>query len=207
MCRGRTRSRALSLLSVNSGFSKGPTSLESPKAEPTIFASNSFKNHMACGSFVPNTPAAAVLRTFLPTLVPQMRGHSRFTSQFEKEPESPESLESPSSPSSPVPYITRTLPLSSDSRSPSPVHTHPALPRVRRSSRPRTRSEIHPNDLHPILASLEQRSKFCVKKGTCATCKRIGSGFPQCGKCGDSWCSRECRLNGSRKHVCRSRLT
>lgn len=162
--------------------------------------STSFKNHIACGSFVPNTPAAAALRTFLPPPNSHVRGRSRYTSShLEKEPESPPS------PPSLVPLIARTLPLSSSSRSPSPIRAHPTSPKVRRVSRTRTSSEVYPRDVHPILAGLEQRSKFCVKKGACSTCKRVGSGFPQCGKCGASWCSRECRLNDGKKHVCRHR--
>ncbi|KAF5360978.1 hypothetical protein D9756_004722 [Leucocoprinus leucothites] len=113
--RRRVRSRTLSLLPANSGISKGSTGPESPKAEPTTWTSNSFLSHIACGSFVPNTPAAAALRTFLPTTVAHVRGRSRYSSlHLEKE------LETPPSPSSAVPFITRTLPLSSDSRSPSP---------------------------------------------------------------------------------------
>ena len=188
------RSRVLSLLSLDA--STGPIRPESPKAEPTTWTSASFQNHFACGSFVPNTSATVALRTFLfPTVTHvRVRGRMRYNSHFEKKPDLPPS------PSSPIPVITRALPLSSGSRSPSSNITSPTIPKVWRSH---PVSEVHPSDLHPVLASLERRSKFCVKKDVCATCKRVGSGFPQCGKCGDSWCSRECRLDGGKKHICK----
>jgi len=197
--RCRVRSRALSLLSVKSGASEG-LNLEPPKAEPTIFASNSFKNHLACGSFVPNTPATLVLRTFLPTTITHARGRSiHVFPHYEKEPESP------ISPTSPIPFITRTLPLSSgSSRPPSPVRGYSTLPKPRRASRTHSRSQTQLPEFNSVLTSLEQRSKFYVRKNACSTCKRTGSGFPQCGKCGDSWCSRDCRLKGGRRHVCRT---
>ncbi|KAL6302759.1 hypothetical protein BKA93DRAFT_375721 [Sparassis latifolia] len=57
--------------------------------------------------------------------------------------------------------------------------------------------------LNPVLESLEQASKFRTRT-CCATCNRAGTNFPCCPRCGDMWCSRACRLQGSggKKHVC-----
>ncbi|KAL9711014.1 hypothetical protein Ac2012v2_005554 [Leucoagaricus gongylophorus] len=119
----RVRSRVLSLLSLDA--STGPIRPESPKAEPTTWTSASFQNHFACGSFVPNTSATVALRTFLfPTVTHvRVRGRMRYNSHFEKKPDLPPS------PSSPIPVITRALPLSSGSRSPSSNITSPTIPK------------------------------------------------------------------------------
>lgn len=194
----------MSLLSLKPGTSESP-SPESPKAQATVGESNSFKNHLACGSFVPNTPAIAVLRTFLPAMHPHAHWGTDSTCPRKEWEGNPSS-------SLLTPFITRSLSLPSGSRSPSPPPRR-TLPRSRKRSRSRTRtrtragSHIHPHDLHPILAGLEQRSRFCVKKSVCATCNREGDGFPQCGKCGDSWCCRECRLEGRKKHSCAMKST
>ena len=57
------------------------------------------------------------------------------------------------------------------------------------------------NKINPILASLERKSKLCYQT-ICATCSKPGIDFPKCGRCGDMWCSRACRLKGGKRHVC-----
>lgn len=146
---------------------------------------------MACGSFVLNTPATIVLRTFLPSRHP--RAYQRnYSASLEKEWEA-----QPSSSSTLTPFITRTTPPPSGSRSVSPMRAQ-TLPRTRECSH----SQVHPHDIHPVMSGLEQQSKFCENKNVCSTCNCEGITFPQCGKCGDSWCSRECRLKGRMKHSC-----
>lgn len=54
------------------------------------------------------------------------------------------------------------------------------------------------------LADLEHTSRFRVH-AVCAACKKTGSNFPSCAKCGETWCSRDCRVKGSNalRHICR----
>lgn len=59
-------------------------------------------------------------------------------------------------------------------------------------------------ETRPILEALEDASKFRVRTA-CANCRRMGSNFPCCPRCGEMWCSRECRLQatGGKRHVCK----
>jgi hypothetical protein len=56
--------------------------------------------------------------------------------------------------------------------------------------------------LHPILEAVESASKLSCRT-VCATCLKAGKDFPRCPRCGDMWCSRECRMQGGKRHVCR----
>jgi len=56
--------------------------------------------------------------------------------------------------------------------------------------------------IHPILARLERRSKLLSQWVFCSTCNKQGSGYPKCGSCDATWCSRDCRLAGGKRHVC-----
>ncbi|TBU28590.1 hypothetical protein BD311DRAFT_318243 [Dichomitus squalens] len=73
---------------------------------------------------------------------------------------------------------------------------------------PKTQSMLV-HDLPPVstspLEELERSSRFRVQC-VCMTCKRAGSNFPHCGKCGDMWCSRECRTGAAGTHVCHGRI-
>ncbi|KAH9942875.1 hypothetical protein B0H21DRAFT_505985 [Amylocystis lapponica] len=105
-----------------------------------------------------------------------------------------------SSPDSPtVPSICRTPSSERDSDyfPTAPSSAGPVTPIHSADHSPRPFFE----SLHPVLESLEDESKFRVKT-FCATCKKAGSNFPCCPRCGDKWCSRACRLQGGKKHVC-----
>ena len=59
--------------------------------------------------------------------------------------------------------------------------------------------------LHPALAAVERSSRLLKQSIRCAACGDVGKDFPRCGKCGEAWCSRECRvksLAGKKRHVC-----
>ncbi|KAI6147112.1 hypothetical protein BKA82DRAFT_808166 [Pisolithus tinctorius] len=58
--------------------------------------------------------------------------------------------------------------------------------------------------LHPVLETLEKKSRLSCSS-QCSTCLKPGRDFPRCGRCGQMWCSRGCRLQGGKKHVCPSR--
>ena len=97
----------------------------------------------------------------------------------------------------PNPHSPRTPSIDSlDTASPSEA---PATPRTQ---------AMLPHDLPPVsispLEELERYSRFRVP-GVCMTCKRAGSNFPHCGKCGDMWCSRQCRTGAAGTHACHGR--
>jgi hypothetical protein len=100
---------------------------------------------------------------------------------------------SPESPLESTPSITRTSSPDLDTAFP-PTFLPPYLTARRRS---RTT-----NDLNPILAGLEKRSKFCTSRMSCSTCLKPGNDYPKCPRCSEAWCSRECRLRGGKRHEC-----
>lgn len=106
------------------------------------------------------------------------------------------------SPTSPIPSICRTpssydaesdyFPTAPSSAGPAtPVHSVTASPVLQQKA------------LRPILEALEDASRFRVQTA-CASCRKVGSNFPCCPRCGEMWCSRACRVQstGGKKHVC-----
>jgi len=62
-------------------------------------------------------------------------------------------------------------------------------------------------ELRRSLSDLEHTSRFRAPT-SCVTCKRSGSNYPCCPKCGDVWCSRHCRMAAGKdgKHSCHCRM-
>ncbi|EPT05228.1 hypothetical protein FOMPIDRAFT_1057522 [Fomitopsis schrenkii] len=194
------RSRLASLVSTPS---LAPAVLHVPQDEPETI-----------GSFAPTNPPSLKLRTLLhpgPSLPLAMRAFRR------PRPDSPNDetwlgedsgsalRHSPSPPDSPdIPSICRT-PSSyteSDYFPTAPSSAGPATP-----AREFSPSPIHghkPLPLHPVLELLEDQSKFCVRTA-CAHCRKVGNNFPCCPRCGEMWCSRDCRMqsNGGKRHTCK----
>ncbi|KAI0345801.1 hypothetical protein BDW22DRAFT_913902 [Trametopsis cervina] len=110
----------------------------------------------------------------------------------------------PTSPISPIPSICRTPSSYSESEyfPTAPSSAGPATPVHSNSSSP----ELHHKSLRPILEALEDASKFRVRT-SCASCHKKGSNFPCCPRCGEMWCSRDCRMRstGGKRHVCQAR--
>jgi len=176
------RPRTLSLLSISSAASVQSLH-EITKGETLIHNS---ENHEAWGSFIPLRSATTSLREFISVSSSRSFPERRRTSSHDIESpywEDPKS----SSPKPKVPYITRTL-STSPVRPPSPISL---------SSSHHVRS-----DLHPILAQVEGKSRLCTQRVYCSTCRKAGTDFPRCGKCGETWCSRTCRLVGGKRHLC-----
>ncbi|KAF8895383.1 hypothetical protein BD779DRAFT_723489 [Infundibulicybe gibba] len=200
----RARRRASSVISVSSGYSK--ITLDDNKATPTVVVTLRPGKHDAYGSFAPTRSARASLQfiadshSLRQSLTKKMsfgkrrmRPKALWPVDFEP-PGTPDSMLS-SSPSSPtIPSIARTA---STYYSSSPIHVpHPKT---------MTQTRDYPaqiDKLDPILASLERKSKLRSGRVHCATCKKPGTDYPRCGKCGEKWCSRECRLVGGKRHVC-----
>ncbi|CAE6521838.1 unnamed protein product [Rhizoctonia solani] len=66
------------------------------------------------------------------------------------------------------------------------------------------RSTLPLPKLDPVLAALEKGSKF-KSKSVCLNCRKKGDNYPCCPRCGEAWCSRECRVEANKggKHVCK----
>jgi len=206
-----TQKRAPSLLSNYSGHSCLKTS-PSP-AIPVILKAET-QTLKAYGAFTPTSSAFPSLKYFadstlstsiLPSLTGitrRRRKPSQLVWRIDYEPISDSSTHSSSEGSSPVSSIH-------------PLHTPPSIPSISRTTSysaapsPATLfsttlfDEPTPKvSLHKALATLEKKSKFCTRSVRCATCGKAGSDYPRCGKCGEVWCSRPCRINGGNKHVC-----
>ncbi|KAI0720485.1 hypothetical protein C8T65DRAFT_791448 [Cerioporus squamosus] len=103
---------------------------------------------------------------------------------------------------SPVRFFTR-------GRSPSPTPSIDSVDTASSSeapATPRTNSILaHELPASSSLEELERTSRFRVP-GVCTSCKRAGSNFPSCAKCGETWCSRECRVGTAGTHACHGRM-
>ncbi|KAG8750927.1 hypothetical protein FRC12_012694, partial [Ceratobasidium sp. 428] len=75
------------------------------------------------------------------------------------------------------------------------VMTSPPTPSGSRNQKPLPK-------LDPVLAALERGSKL-KSKSICLNCGKKGNNYPCCPRCGEAWCSRECRVeaNNGGKHV------
>ncbi|KAJ7746751.1 hypothetical protein DFH07DRAFT_588294 [Mycena maculata] len=62
----------------------------------------------------------------------------------------------------------------------------------------------HPN-LHPVLDTLERRSRVGTGRVVCGACGKPGANFPRCPRCTQMWCSRPCRM--APIHQCGPRRT
>ncbi|KAH6912936.1 hypothetical protein BKA70DRAFT_1184309 [Coprinopsis sp. MPI-PUGE-AT-0042] len=196
------RRRTMSILSTSSCLSTTSTSSVSSTllSDPSP-ASEVSERSSVWGSFVPLTSASNSLRSL--AAVRRYRNSCSSADQSEEafeisiEKSRPYgSLFSRGQSPSKVPLITRTLSTNPTPRPPSPDSSASSINQdvvVNRGSK---------NSLHPVLARMERSSKFCVQKKVCSTCRKPGRDFPQCGRCQQMWCSRECRLVGGKRHVC-----
>ncbi|KAH9936303.1 uncharacterized protein B0H18DRAFT_319592 [Fomitopsis serialis] len=165
------------------------------------------------GSFAPTNPSSLSLRSLLrpESLSSVTTRTSRHFGPDHADDESPVEFHGSSLRHSPSPSNSPTIP--SICRTPSsytgsdyfptaPSSAGPATPARELSPPPILRQK--PLPLHPVLESLEDQSRFCVTTA-CANCHKMGNNFPCCPRCGEMWCSRECRLqsNGGKRHLCR----
>ena len=196
----RPRARTSSILSTSSGASLASI-FEISKSSSTSGLSKRPDKHQAYGSFVPVRSATPTLQKFVSyssstIRTPRRRKvtfDDRRTISFTYDVDSDDSSSSPE-----VPYITRTFP--SPSASPD---LPPSSPSSLSSTSIRTTESKRDSELHPILAKLERQSRLCGNVAQCSTCRKKGSDFPRCAKCGDMWCSRACRLVGGKRHICK----
>jgi len=166
----------------------------SPLVEPTEGRPNVY------GSFTTTVPATPWLRAHLSLLIPRSTKHSvrqrDLDCGYDTPPDSPLSFFSSGSMRSPS--ISRTLTdfdCSPPSASPAQSNPSTSPPSPLISNVP-----IIPQ-LHPVLEAIEKRSMLSCKT-VCSACKKTGANFPRCPRCGEMWCSRACRLQGGKKHIC-----
>ena len=199
----RTSRTRRSSLSISSSVFLGSI-FEISKSHSTSVMSMLPHTHEAYGSFIPVRSAACTLQDLAACVSPPIR---RTIKRRRKVTFDDKCSYSPSwddygssSSSSRTPHITRSTHHTSPMAPPSPTSTVSSLS-------PPTSPLLTPTEeLHPILARLEERSRLCVKLTQCTTCRKQGSDFPRCPKCGDTWCSRPCRLMGGKRHICPGRL-
>ncbi|THV05303.1 hypothetical protein K435DRAFT_961376 [Dendrothele bispora CBS 962.96] len=190
-------------------------SIDIPRTSASVSVALSSTGDEAYGSFTPTSPVFSSLKHLVashsrPSLFSSFR-RTRHTSMFEwPDSDTPSELLSP--PASPVMPHARLAPPPVPSISRSSSYGTPGLLSPASSSST-TLHEVNDasavpfpkTKLNPILDSLEQNSKLCVKQMRCATCGKIGSDYPRCGKCGEMWCSRACRLHNGKRHQCHTR--
>ncbi|OAX38756.1 hypothetical protein K503DRAFT_135806 [Rhizopogon vinicolor AM-OR11-026] len=189
----RTRSTSCSsVTSQSSTASWFPQKLY--EASPSEVVEGDLQAH---GSFTTTAPAALWLRSYLSTPVPSKSREKQRDMGWADEYDY-EHLESPRS-SSRAPHrpsISRSSSLNSSlgegPTSASSLHDSPPM------------SPLGDNisTLHPILEAVESASKLSYRT-VCVACLKTGKDFPRCPRCGDMWCSRECRMQGGKRHVCR----
>jgi len=196
------RKRTASLFSVSSGSSR--MSFQPPLLEKTVPARTS--SHLVYGSFGPTASAQDSL-SHIRRLSLGGKGSNVFSSSSlvrHNPPWHDEDADSPlsSGVSSPViPSIMRTSSSSTlDDGLPSPLL--PSMPYVHQNLVAPSRKGKAKDEMNPILARLERKSRLLCQKAQCATCGKTGADFPRCGRCSMMWCSRECRMSGGKRHVC-----
>lgn len=182
--RPERRQRALSLLSVCSTNSLKYAAPSSPSQAYATLGS-----HAAKGVFIP--PSSSSASSALRLIINDNRRHRRMSLPPAHGLPFPSIVVHPPFPSSPLAgRTTSTSSLSSASDSQTLIDAPFSYPA---------------SSLDPILASVEQKSKFCRKTMDCSNCRKSGVNFPRCPRCGDMWCSRECRVGEGKRHVCSTR--
>ncbi|KAI6166539.1 hypothetical protein EDD17DRAFT_1470246 [Pisolithus thermaeus] len=142
------------------------------------------------GSFTATMPAADWMRSSLKIKIP-VEGKQRHTGiQWDND----------TPPDSPLSF-TQTASCRRPSISRTSLPPDPAWDESPRNSTP---PPAETRKLHPVLEGLERRSRVSCSS-QCSTCLKPGRDFPRCGRCGQMWCSRDCRLQGGKKHICPSR--
>ncbi|RPD62412.1 hypothetical protein L226DRAFT_532580 [Lentinus tigrinus ALCF2SS1-7] len=218
--RPQIRGRTMSSPKVSGQLTSGlPVSLKSP-----ALSSIDIENHDASATYnylasardsllsfmsglpIEERPSRAPTRTFRDhstSTSPGASSNSRAPSKASTSPASrPRTISRVSQQRSPTRFSTR-------GRSPSPTSSIDSLDTASSSeapATPRTHSILaHELPASSSLEELERTSRFRVPC-VCMTCKRAGSNFPSCAKCGDMWCSRECRVGTAGTHACHGRM-
>lgn len=198
--------------------------LELPKVAPAFVSPVRSESHQAHGAFTPTSSAFPSLRhiadstagTSLFSTFPGLRRRRRpaqlvWRIDYEPLSQSDVSASTPSSPTSLfsapaiiIPSISRTTPFTPSGET-SPTTSFSTLS-YDHDDRPKpSPATITLKDVD-VLVRLEKSSKFCKRRAQCSGCGKVGADYPRCNKCGDMWCSRDCRLHGpggdGKRHIC-----
>ncbi|KAL4069873.1 hypothetical protein V8B97DRAFT_554860 [Scleroderma yunnanense] len=170
------------VISIHTSLLRGPAGAEPFQGLTTVY-----------GSFTTTTSAADCLRASLKIKIPggtMIHKYPGNRCDNDTPPDSPLSYRSPS--------ISRmSLPPESGWGD---LSTNVEIP-----IQPPSLASAEKQNLHPVLEALERRSRLSCQS-QCSTCLKLGRDYPRCGRCGQMWCSRECRLQGGKKHICPSQI-
>lgn len=214
-----SRTRTISLLSHAPSF-QGRLKRSIPLNLRTESIAIAQVNTKAEGSFSTTAPATRHLQEFLhggpsqststytrgrrPSLASLIWPWPTSVSHPDPDARCPALHASPSSstsPNSPVPWLSRTSP-SSNTLDSMLNGSDPSLPATPIELPYPSSGALPP--LHPVLAAAERASKLSCNS-RCVTCDTPGYDFSRCARCGDTWCSRACRLpNGEKRHTCKN---
>ena len=173
------------------------------KTSPTLLVTIQPGCHDALGTFTITNSASQVLQSLCssyretPIRKPR-RQRPELVLDLMFDVKSSRSSRTPSSPLSSVGSATTSIPSLirglSDSDQPSSMSSPTTLCETPQMEAPKFDS---------VFAKIETQSKLCSRDVVCVTCRKPGVNYPKCSRCGDMWCSRECRLfGGAKKHLC-----
>ncbi|KAJ6613344.1 hypothetical protein B0H10DRAFT_2049363 [Mycena sp. CBHHK59/15] len=196
------RRRKTSVFSL-SVASSSRVKLDLPKANASVFLTVRTGPHNVAGAFSPTPDAAASLQ-FL--VAPYSASVTRARRRSPARPPMPSAWSAPAasqaaSPAPTIPSISRTASSFSVSSATSPTSST-AASLLDFSILPARRPLADADELDPALAALEKCSRFCATRVQCSTCRKPGTNYPACPRCGLRFCSRPCRLQGATRHVC-----
>ncbi|KAJ6514252.1 hypothetical protein C8R47DRAFT_569290 [Mycena vitilis] len=183
----RRRTRSLSTVTIPAAGGDAKIALH--KGASPLDPRNTV-DYTTAGAFTLTGSARMSLRYFVPACFALRGGHKLYTDSGSEE-------ESP--PASPTSSIASTTP--SISRTASDFAEREELEAVARGGlgvkRNRSRNGKYPQ-IHTVLDSLERGSRVGSGQVVCAACMKKGTNFPQCKRCTQMWCSRECRVTSHR---------
>lgn len=198
--RSRSRASTLSMSSTASRFSIASSS--KAEAVPAVL----LKDSGVLGSFAVTSPAHHSLRKVLSS-----SSRRRIPFLWLLDTRSCRSDEADQVDSDGIPTISRTpstYSCSDSERSASPVSvaspiltSEPSINNQHLPSSVGLRQQPSTSKLNHLLAKAERTSKFRTIT-ECSACGKAGLDYPKCPRCEEMWCSRECRLQGGKRHVC-----
>ncbi|KAF9267449.1 hypothetical protein L218DRAFT_688735 [Marasmius fiardii PR-910] len=172
----------------------------------TLYPTILLKRAEAFGAFAPTSSASSSLLCVVNSNHPwpatltrryKSRRHRRSASHHDRHETYNDSPSSPTSSISSIPCISRASLYDDDEfSSPASMSSTDLLDDLSSPQPPLPKSDMK------ILYALEKKSRLCTHRAQCSTCGKLGSDFPRCGKCGELWCSRSCRLRDGTKHIC-----
>ncbi|KAJ7670572.1 hypothetical protein DFH06DRAFT_139121 [Mycena polygramma] len=181
------RTRSLSSVSIPTG---SDTKIALLKGASPLDPRNTV-DYTTVGAFTLTGSARMSLRYFVPACFALRGEPQKSYIDSDRDEDSP--------PASPTSSFASTTP--SISRTASDFAEREELEAVARGGlgvkRNGSRNGKYPQ-IHTVLDSLERGSRVGSGQVVCTTCMKKGTNFPQCKRCTQMWCSRECRVASHR---------